>query len=381
MVKWEGAANSACRKLVWNLMASTAIICIAAGCTKTSKKNNPKKSVASINYTKQAERPKLKPNHPLHIATTHWARKHQKNPSDPKAAINYASNLKALGAKDRALEVLARTYQLNRGHGPLASEYGRLALDAGKTQMAEQLLNQAMRSKGGNDWRVLSALGTLNAKRGDHKKAQSFYHAALRQQPGATSLYNNLALSYALDGRAGDAEDLLKRAVAQGHNTPRVRQNLALVLGLQRKFDEAQQVAKTDLENDKVENNVAYMRSMVKKTTVAKASANTQKSVGTTKTATAKKAAPVKTASKAPTATSSTRMTKKNATTAPSAAAAPKMAKAKAKPEATKKPSGSTPAHAPSWTTKSNTSAEAKPTVSIAQAKASRVSTNFPATE
>ena len=379
MVKWEGAANSACRKLVWNLLASTAIICIAAGCTKTSKKNDPKKSVASINYTKQAARPKLKPNHPLHIATTHWARKHQKNPSDPKAAINYARNLKALGAKDKAMAALARTYDLNRGHGPLASEYGRLALDLGKTQLAEQLLTQAMHSKGSADWRVLSALGTLNAKRGDHKKAQSYYHAALRQQPGATSLYNNLALSYALDGRAGDAEDLLKRAVAQGHNTRRVRQNLALVLGLQRKFEEAQKIAKTDLENDKVENNVAYMRSMVKKTTVAKASAKTQKSDAAAKTAAAKKAATAKTASKTPTATSSTRMTNKNAPSAPSAAAAPKVAKAK--PKATPKPSASTPAPAPSWTTKSNTSAEAKPTVSIAQAKAARVSTNFPATE
>lgn len=55
MVKWEGAAGSACRRLVWNLLASTAIICVAAGCTKLSKKSAPKKKVASINYTKQAE--------------------------------------------------------------------------------------------------------------------------------------------------------------------------------------------------------------------------------------------------------------------------------------------------------------------------------------
>ncbi|MDA7949020.1 MAG: hypothetical protein MPJ78_16270 [Hyphomicrobiaceae bacterium] len=369
MVKWEGAAASARRRLVWQLMASTAMIVIAAGCTKTSKKNSPKKSVASINYNKQAERPPLKPNNPLHIATAHWARKHQKNPSDPKAAINYARNLKTIGAKDKAMEALARTYQLNPGHGALASEYGRLALDVGKTQMAEQLLNQAMRSKGNADWRVLSALGTLNAKRGDHKKAQHYYHAALRQQPGATSLYNNLALSYALDGRAGDAENLLKRAVAQGHNTPRVRQNLALVLGLQRKFDEAQKVAKTDLANDKVENNVAYMRSMVKKTQVAKATAKTRKTGKTVKTAANKKTAPVKTVSKS---------TKRTAQTP---AASAKVATAKPKPKAAAKSPSSTPANGPSWTTKANTSATAEPKVSIAQAKAARVSTNFPATE
>lgn len=288
MVKWEGADDSARRRLAWKLMTSAAILCVAAGCTKTSKKSAPNKGVASINYSKQAQRPALKPNHPLHIATTHWARKHQRNPSDPTAAINYSRNLKALGAKDKAMEALARTYQLNPGHGKLASEYGRSALDLGKIQMAEQLLNQAMRSKGAADWRVLSALGTVNAKHGDHKKAQSYYHAALRQQPGATSVYNNLALSYALDGKAGEAEKLLKTAVARGHNTRRVRQNLALVLGLQSKFDEAQKIAKTDLASENVENDVAYLRTMVKNTKVAqvrKKSTPASKKAGTVTTA------------------------------------------------------------------------------------------------
>ncbi len=371
MVKWEGAAGSACRRLLWNLLASTAIICVAAGCTKLSKKSAPKKKVASINYTKQAERPRLKPNHPLHIATAHWARKHQKKPSDPGAAISYARNLKAIGSKDRAMEVLARTYELNRGHGALASEYGRLALDLGKTQMAEQLLNQAIRSKGATDWRVLSALGTLNAKRGDHKKAQSFYHAALRQQPGATSIYNNLALSYALDGKAGDAEDLLKRAVAQGHNTRRVRQNLALVLGLQRKFDEAEKVAQTDLANEKVENNVAYLKSMVKKTQVAKAPAQKRNAPKKVQTAASKKTKPVKTASTAPAKTSSAR-TPKPAAAKPAKPAAPAATtatnpKPKAKPPA--KPTGSAPASVPTWTTRTNTSAVKKRNVSVAQAR------------
>jgi hypothetical protein len=150
----------------------------------------------------------------------------------------------------------------------------------GRVQLAERLLNQAQRSKGKTDWRVLSALGTIKAKRGEHKKAQSYYLAALRQKPDATSVFNNLALSYALDGRVGDAEDLLKRAVAKGHNTRRVRQNLALVLGLQSKFDEAQQVAMADLNGDKVDNNVKFMRDMVKTTKVASAKTATAKTKG-----------------------------------------------------------------------------------------------------
>lgn len=284
MVNRQGPAHAVCRQLGWKLMASAAIIVLATGCTKTSKKDGPQKRLAAINYSKQSQRAALKPNHPLHIETTKWARKHQKNPSDAAAALNYARNLKALGAKDRAFEVLARTHQLQPGNGELTSEYGRLALDLGKVQMADQLLNRALKSRGNPDWRLLSALGTVQAKRGDHKKAQSYYLAALKRQPGATSVYNNLALSYALDGKAGDAENLLKQAVSKGHNTQVVRQNLALVLGLQSKFDEAEKVAKTDLDNNRIDNNVSYLRKMVKTTKPA-----------TTKTARAGNKTPVKT--------------------------------------------------------------------------------------
>ena len=286
MVRCRGAAFGIRRQIAWKLMASVAIVFLAAGCNKTGKKNSLKTRLSNIDYSQASKRPALQPNHPAYIATTRWARLHQKNPKDPTAALNYARSLKAIGSRDRAVEVLARTYQLNPGHGELASEYGRLALSQGKVQMAERLLNQARKASRKDDWRVLSALGTVNSKRGDHKKAQTYYLAALRAQPGATSVYNNLALSYALDGRAGDAEDLLKKAIAKGHNTPRVRQNLALVLGLQTKFGEARQIAQADLSGDKVASDVSYLRSMVKTTKVARASRPAGKSKDQAKFAT-----------------------------------------------------------------------------------------------
>lgn len=298
MVNRQGSAHSVCNRLGWKLMAGVAIIALASGCTRTSKKDAPQKRLAAIDYSQQNRRAALQPNNPMHIATSQWARKHQKKPADVPAALNYARSLKALGAKDRALEVLARTHQLQPKNTELASEYGRLALDLGKVQLADQLLNRAMRGKGSPDWRLLSAMGTVQAKRGNHKKAQSYYVAALKQQPGATSVYNNLALSYALDGKAGDAENLLKQAVNKGHNTQVVRQNLALVLGLQSKFGEAEKIAKADLDNNRIDNNVSYLRKMVKTTKVAKAkpkkATQTAKAkVDTTTTASLPKSKPV----------------------------------------------------------------------------------------
>ncbi len=277
MVKLQGEVCATHRKLCWKLMTVMAIASLAAGCANIGKKHTLTSQLSSINYARQAQRPPLKPTHPLYLATTHWAGKHQKNPQDPTAALSYARNLKALGSREKALDVLARTYQLNPGHTELASEYGRMALSLGKVQLAEQLLNEASKDKRREDWKLLSALGTVNAKRGDHKKAQSYYLAALRKKPGATSVYNNLALSYALDGRAGDAETLLKKAISKGHNTPRVRQNLALVLGLQTKFGEATQMARADLSSDKAASDADYLKNMVKRTKIAIASKSTGK--------------------------------------------------------------------------------------------------------
>lgn len=296
MVRSQGAARFVRHQLAWKLMTGAAILVLAAGCTRTGKKDAPAKRLAAFDYSKQARRPALRPNNPLHIAATKWAQEHQKKPADAIAAVNYARTLKAIGNKNKAMEVLARTHQINPGNAKLNSEYGRLALDMGKVQMAEQLLSSVQRAKGQTDWRVLSALGTIKAKHGDHKKAQSYYHAALRQNPGATSVFNNLALSYALDGRVGDAEDLLKRAVAKGHNTRRVRQNLALVLGLQSKFGEAEKIAQTDLAGDKVDNNVTFMRSMVKTTKVAKAKTKKSKTKVAAKTKSRAKAGTITTA-------------------------------------------------------------------------------------
>ena len=53
---------------------------------------------------------------------------------------------------------------------------------------------------------------------------------------------NNLALAYTMDGQASQAEPMLRQATSTAAD-PRVRQNLALVLNLQGKKEEATRVA------------------------------------------------------------------------------------------------------------------------------------------
>ena len=233
------------------LFATTAVACLLGGCTQTSKLGGNLGSDEVQMSAKDAA-----------DATSKWASAHAKDPKDPKVAYNYAKALRAIGSRDRAIEVLTAAYHANPDNGEISAELGRLALEAGRLDIAKTTLKTA-EAKGMRDWKTLSAQGTLLAKQGNHAEAQQYYLAALQEKPDAVSVINNLALSYALDGKAKKSEQLLRKAVASGHEDKRVRQNLALVLGLQGKFDEARQVAAVDLTADQARSSMTFLRNMV----------------------------------------------------------------------------------------------------------------------
>jgi Flp pilus assembly protein TadD len=74
---------------------------------------------------------------------------------------------------------------------------------------------------------------------------------------------SNLGLSYMLTRELPQAEETLRRAYANPRADGRVRQNLALVVGLQGRFAEAETIAKGDLPADEAAANVAYLREML----------------------------------------------------------------------------------------------------------------------
>lgn len=181
------------------------------------------------------------PTSELEKATGYWGKEVAKNPRDGKATLNYVRNLKALGRKQEALQAIQGGYLYNGDNREYLSEYGRLALDAGQVNLAAQLLERAD-DPASPDWRVLSARGTALAKQGEYKDAIPFFERARGLAPNQASVMNNLAMAYTMDGQADKAEELLRMAQQQGTSDPRVKQNLALVLGLQGKSAEAKAV-------------------------------------------------------------------------------------------------------------------------------------------
>ena len=179
-----------------------------------------------------------RPANDLEKATEYWGKKVAENPRDTNAVLNYARNLKAMGRKPEALAALQGAYLFSSENREFLSEYGRLALDLGQVSTAAKILERAD-DPAKPDWRIVSARGTALAKQGDYKEAIVFFERARELAPGQASLMNNLAMAYTMDGQAEKAEQLLRQASLSGTEDPRVKQNLALVLGLQGKHDEA----------------------------------------------------------------------------------------------------------------------------------------------
>jgi Flp pilus assembly protein TadD len=144
----------------------------------------------------------------------------------------------------------------------LLGAYGRALAEAGDFGQALEVLGRA-HTPDNPDWRVLNAQGAVLDQMGRHAEAQKIYSSALKIVPEDPSVLSNLGLSYALMKNLKLAEATLRRAVARPDAAPKARQNLALVVGLQGRFAEAETIARADLPPDEAATNVTYLRQML----------------------------------------------------------------------------------------------------------------------
>jgi Flp pilus assembly protein TadD len=93
-------------------------------------------------------------------------------------------------------------------------------------------------------------------------EARAAYLQALALSPNNPAVLSNLALWYAKHGDTGQAETLLRTAVAQPSATAQERQNLALVLGMEGRFTEAERLMREDLPPPVTDNNLAYLKAI-----------------------------------------------------------------------------------------------------------------------
>ncbi|KRB58558.1 pilus assembly protein TadD [Rhizobium sp. Root708] len=195
-------------------------------------------------------------------ATDRIGQAYEKNPRDPVNGVNYANLLRMQGRDAQALAVMQQVAIANPADRNVLAAYGKAQAAAGQLQQALDTIGRAQ-TPDRPDWRLISAEGAILDQLGRSAEARQRYRDALNIQPNEPSILSNLGMSYVLTGDLRTAETYLRQAAAQPSADSRVRQNLALAVGLQGRFPEAEQIARRELTQQQAEANVAYLRGML----------------------------------------------------------------------------------------------------------------------
>jgi Flp pilus assembly protein TadD len=199
-----------------------------------------------------------------------YAERYRANPKDADAALRYGKALRATGQKSQAVAVLEQATIANSDNKALLAGYGRALADNGNFQQAFDVLGRA-HTPDNPDWRILSAQGATLDQLGRFEEARQYYSSALKIRPDEPAVLSNLALSYVLSKDLPKAEETLRRANGRAGNDPRVRANLALVVGLRGNTAEAEKIAKADLPPEEAAANVAQLKLLLSRKENARA--------------------------------------------------------------------------------------------------------------
>jgi Flp pilus assembly protein TadD len=243
-------------------LASAALTALlAAGLGGCQTMSDVTGAITSRGEAKSDFKPEAVPDDPRRAVEAYGDR-YRANPKDADAALAYGQALRATGQRAQAAAVLEQATIAHPGNKALLAGYGRALADNGNSQAAFDVLSRA-HSPDNPDWRILSVQGTALDKLGKHEEARRYYASALRIVPDEPSVLSNLGLSYMLTRDLPKAEETLRRAYANARADARVRQNLALVVGLQGRFAEAETIVKADLPADEAAANVGYLKEML----------------------------------------------------------------------------------------------------------------------
>ena len=249
----------------FGLTATISILTIA-GCTKPQTKENQYAAEMieqnQILPASRAERDAVK-SQDMITQTAFWSGQFELNPGDYEAGLAFATSLRAIGSSQRSAEVASQALSMHPGDPGLSKALARAAMDQARPDIAVSTLFTAI-PNARDDWELMSLYGVALDNMGDHAEAQGAYDTALRLSPNNSVVLSNLGLSYLMQGNYELSESVLRKAMSASQQPdPRIRQNLALVLGVQGRFDESAKLTGIDLPPNMVDENMAYYRKLL----------------------------------------------------------------------------------------------------------------------
>ncbi|RYD73005.1 MAG: tetratricopeptide repeat protein, partial [Verrucomicrobiaceae bacterium] len=113
------------------------------------------------------------------------------------------------------------------------------------------------------DWHLLSVQGTALDRLGRSDEAKRYYINALQIKPGEPSVLSNLGMSYILSKQLPQAEEKLRQAHENAPGDSRIRQNLALAVGLQGRRAEAERIVTAGVSEAAAADGISQLHQML----------------------------------------------------------------------------------------------------------------------
>jgi Flp pilus assembly protein TadD len=190
------------------------------------------------------------------------SKRYRADPASKVLIIYYAAALRANGQPDQAVAVMEGGMSYHGKDPDIIVSYAKSLSAAGRYEQALNVVETAIVPQS-PDWNALLVKGAILDQMGRTAEARATYRQGLTVAPNEAGFEANLGLSYSLTNEMADAEIHLRRAAGMAGSTSQMRQNLALVIGLQGRFDEARAIYSKELAPDQVEANMAYIKSML----------------------------------------------------------------------------------------------------------------------
>lgn len=188
--------------------------------------------------------------------------RYKSNPRDRNTVIHYAAALRAAGQPQQASAALEQAIAANPNDVELSVAYAKALTSMGSFEQAVAVLDRNIRPDA-PDWNALLVKGAALDQMGRHGEARTLYGQAATIAPGEAATETNLGLSYAMTNDLPKAEQHLRRALQMRGASSKTRQNLALVIGLQGRFEESRAIYAAELPPEQVESNMAYVRALL----------------------------------------------------------------------------------------------------------------------
>lgn len=191
-----------------------------------------------------------------------WNDEFLKDSKDLEAGTALSDILRRIGSYERSVEIVQQILPSYPQDKQLWSNLGLALIGAGRNADAIGPLQRALALDPTNA-PLASALGVAFDEVGQAEMARAAYQQALILAPDDPVTLTNLGFSWILAGDLKQAEHLLRKAAVNPAAPPQARQNLAMAVGLQGRFDEAQVIAARDVAPEQAAQNIAWLRSMV----------------------------------------------------------------------------------------------------------------------